>query len=42
MDEAKWLEFSELQGATCLEKDEASVKRFEKWLETGNAEDAWS
>lgn len=42
MNEAKWLEFSEIQEATCLEKDSAAIKRFEKWLESGNDEDAWS
>jgi hypothetical protein len=37
-----WIEFSEVQCAGGLDIDKAGVKRFLKWKETGDDNEAWT
>ena len=38
----KWIEFSEIQCASWIVVDKESMRRFEKWKETGDPDEAWS
>lgn len=40
--EIKWVEFSNIQQADFLIVNEEGMRRFVKWMETGNSDDAWS
>ena len=42
LEEKLWIQFSNIQCASYIVQDEESIKRFNKWLSTGDDEEAWT